>query len=231
MQHIAMIMSGNRRWARENKLSAAFLGYDKGIEAVRNAISFCLNNSIKHLSLYAFSLENFKRPEEEKKYLFKLLALWFKRELASVVKEKICIRFVGDRSFFPEEVREVIEKIESRTKNYSRLCVNFLFCYGAQQEIINAAKVLASKVKSGEISEDQIDATTFKKSLWLGDIPEPDLIIRTGSKGEIRLSNFMLFQAAYSELLFLDCYWPEITEERLNQCMKSFKNTQRNFGG
>jgi len=231
MQHLALIMSGNRRWARENKLKAAFLGYDKGVESIKSSISFCLKHNIKYLSLYTFSLENFKRPVEEKEYLFKLLAIMFRKELKSLIKEKINVRFVGDRSKFPLEVRESVEKTEERTKDYDRLYLNLLFCYGGQQEIISAVKKIANKVKNNEISLESININIFKQNTWLGDVPEPDLIIRTGSKGQLRLSNFLSFQAAYSEFMFLDEYWPEMSEKLLEGCMQSFEGVKRNFGG
>ena len=230
MQHLALIMSGNRRWARENKLKAAFLGYDKGVESIKSSISFCLNNNIKYLSLYTFSFENFRRPEEEKDYLFKLLAIMFKKELKSLIKEKINVRFVGDRSKFPIGIRDVVEKTEERTKDYDRLYLNLLFCYGGQQEIVSAAKKIASKVKNNEISLESIDTNTFRQNTWFSDIPEPDLIIRTGSKGELRLSNFLSFQSAYSEFMFLDEYWPEMNQKLLERCINNFKGVKRNFG-
>jgi undecaprenyl diphosphate synthase len=230
MQHLAMIMGGNRRWARENKLKAAFLGYDTGAKSIRRAVSFCLKKNIKHLSLYTFSLENFRRPEEEKKYLFTLLGTLFKNEIENLIKDKIRVRFLGDRSYFPEAVSSVINETEERTKDFDRLSLNFLFCYGGRQEIAHSARQIAQKVQSGEMAIDEINEETVGNELWTAGIPDPDLIVRTGSKNEIRLSNFLLYQAAYSELLFLDCYWPEINEEKLQYCFDSFNKSVRKFG-
>jgi undecaprenyl diphosphate synthase len=230
MQHLAMIMGGNRRWARENKLKAAFLGYDTGVKSIRRTVSFCLKNNIKYLSLYTFSLENFRRPEEEKKYLFSLLGTLFKREIDNLVKDEIRVRFLGDRSFFPKDVLPVIEETEKRTEKFSRLNLNFLFCYGGRQEMAHAAKSIGQKVKAGELAVDDINDDTVKNELWTAGMPDPDLIVRTGSRQEIRLSNFLLYQAAYSELLFLDCYWPEINNDKLQYCMDTFNKSVRKFG-
>ena len=228
MQHLAMVMDGNRRWAREKKLEAVTQGHRRGVDAAKTAIEFCLKKGIKYLSLYTFSLENFRRNELEKKYIFGLLKNLLKKHVPDFIKQGVQIRFIGDRSLFPESTRETIESIESETKNLSNLQVNLLFCYGATQELVSAAKLVAKQVEDGKLSSDEIDETIFRKSLWLGDIPDPDMIVRTGKVS--RLSNFLLFQGAYSEWVFLDCYWPEIDEEKLEQCVERFGQAQRNFG-
>lgn len=223
-----MIMDGNRRWAREKKLKAVTLGHKKGLDAVRAAIRFCRKKNIKHLSLYTFSLENFKRSSIEKNYIFKLLTQRVTADLPDLLKEGIRVRFVGDRSLFPQETRDAIEVVEEKTKHLDRLQVHFLFCYGSQQEVLAATKQVAQKVKDGVLSVDQIDDATFRNEMWMGAVPDPDVLIRTG--GVTRISNFLLYQLAYSELLFLDYYWPEVTEERLEACLEKFETIQRNFG-
>lgn len=228
MQHLAMIMDGNRRWARENKLKSVSLGHKKGAEAIKVAVNFCLKKSIKHLSLYTFSIENFRRSIEEKTYLFGLLVDGLKDNLPSFIKEGIRVRFVGNRELFPKSVMGSIEEVESTTKDFNNLTLNFLFCYGSQQEMAHAAKNIAKKVRDGVLDVDSIDESLIKKESWLGDIPDPDLFVRTG--GVLRISNFMLFQMAYSEMIFLDCYWPEITEEKLQECFDKFNSVKRNFG-
>lgn len=228
MQHLAMIMDGNRRWAREKKLQAVTLGHKKGVDAIRSAITFCLKKRVKYLSLYTFSLENFKRNQAEKTYIFDLLADVLRDDLLDLIKHGVRVRFVGERSLFPEKTRMIIEEVEGRTKDLNRLCLNMLFCYGSKQEILSATKRLAQQVKEGSVDADQIDENLLRREMWLGDVPDPDLILRTGKR--TRLSNFLLFQGAYSEWMFLDYHWPEINEERLQECVDRFQGVERNFG-
>jgi undecaprenyl diphosphate synthase len=227
MQHLAIIPDGNRRWAAENKLKSLF-GHKRGLDVVRTAMKICIKRGIKYLSLYTFSLENFKRSEVEKSYLFKLLSDSFKKELPELVKQKIKVKFCGDRSVFPEEVREAIDIVEHETKDLNTLYLNLLFCYGGRQELVQAVKKIATKVQAGYFSADEIDENRIEQELWVSNIPDPDLIIRTGKTP--RLSNFLLYQAAYSEILFLDYFWPEVTEEKLEVCIDKFSKIKRNFG-
>ena len=228
MQHLAIIPDGNRRWAIQNKL-ASFLGHQRGVDVVRTAITFCIKNSIKYLSFYTFSLENFRRSETEKNYLFNnLLRDCFIKELPELIKNGVRVRFLGEQSLFPEDLRETIHHIETETKHLDVLHMNLLFCYGATLEITQAVKKIAQQVRDGLLSVESIDESTVRNALWTGDIPDPDLIVRTG--GVVRLSNFLLFQAAYSEFAFLDCYWPDVTEEKLGHCVDQFNKTKRNFG-
>ena len=227
MQHLAIIPDGNRRWAKKHKLRS-FFGHKKGLDASKSAISFCIKNKIKYLSFYAFSIENFNRPEEEKDYLFDLLMEQAVSSLPDFIKQGIKIRFLGDRDFFPKRVINSILKMEKETSHLEKLNLNFLFCYGAKKEIVYAVKNLARKVKDGILNIDEIDEDKVSNSLWTVGIPDPDLIIRTSNRA--RLSNFLLYQAAYSEFMFLDCFWPEITEKHFEKCLQDFKNIQRNFG-
>lgn len=227
MQHLAIIPDGNRRWAMQNKLESLF-GHRQGMETVKSAIKVCIKNSVQYLSFYTFSLENFRRSDSEKNYLFSLLADGLLKELPDLIKNGVRIRFIGDRKVFPERVRNAIVDIELQTQSLNTLNLNLLFCYGAKTEITHAVKALAQQVKDGILSIDDIDEHKVHGALWTSGMPDPDLIIRTG--GVVRLSNFLLFQAAYSEFSFLDCYWPDVTEERLTECVQNFKNTKRNFG-
>jgi len=227
MQHLAIIPDGNRRWARKD-LKATFWGHKQGTQTVKTAIQFCLKNNIKHLSFYTFSLENFNRPEAEKNYLFELLANDFEEHLAKLKEQQVCVKFVGQNSSFPERLQPVIKVIERETREFNKLFLNLLFCYGAKQEIVDAAKRIAEKVKAGILNSSDIDEKVIHQHLWSSNVPDPDLIIRTG--GLNRLSNFLLYQAAYSEFLFLDIFWPEITEKHLEDCLNKFNSTQRNFG-
>lgn len=227
MQHLAIIPDGNRRWAKQNKLKS-IMGHKKGLDAVKAAIEFCIKNGVKYLSIYTFSLENFRRSEEEKSYLFKLLVDNFGSQVNDFIKNQIKVKFLGDRSFFPEHIMPTINNVEDSTKDFDKLNLNLLFCYGGKAELVNAAKELAKKVKAGVLDIDQIDEDAISKHLWTYDVPDPDLVIRTS--GLSRLSNFLLYQAAYSELMFLDCYWPEITCKHLEQCLDKFNKIKRNYG-
>jgi len=227
MQHLAIIPDGNRRWAAKNKLASLF-GHRQGMESVRSTIKVCIKNSIKYLSIYTFSLENFRRSEAEKKYLFNLLKDGFSREVPSLIENDVKVKFIGDINLFPEDIQDVVAEIQEKTQHCKTLQLNLLFCYGGQQEIAYAAKQLARKVQNGELDADEITEDLLKEHLWTVGIPDPDLIIRTSNV--IRLSNFLLFQAAYSEFLFLDCYWPEVTEELLQKALQRFLNVKRNFG-
>jgi len=224
LHHLAIIMDGNRRWARERNLKP-WLGHKQGIEAVKIAVQFCIKKNIPYLSLYAFSLENFKRSAQELEYLFDILA----QELAGSIldeclKHNIKMVVVGDRTQFPAQLRETLNKIEKLTENNTHLYLNILFCYGGRQEINAAVK----KIISENIPAETITDETLTHHMWNSSIPDPDLIIRTGNTH--RLSNFMLYQAAYSELYFMDCYWPDVTEKHLQQAVDSFTHSQRRFG-
>ncbi len=228
IKHLAVVMDGNRRWARKNKMDA-LLGHSKGgVDAAKKTIQFCLDRGIEYLSLYTFSLENLKRSEIEKNFLFDLLIQKGREGLSEFLEQGVKIRFIGDWSVFPQKVKESCLSLEEKTKNAGRLQLNILFCYGARQEIVAAVKTLYQKIKTGLLSEQDVSEKELERCLWMHETPEPDLIIRTG--GVKRLSNFLLYQAAYSEFCFLDCLWPEITEEHLEQALAGFKVTKRNFG-
>lgn len=229
MQHLGIIPDGNRRWAKSNKLKS-FFGHKKGLDAFKIAIKFCLKKSIKYLSIYTFSLENFNRPEVEKNYLFKLLVDESLKLLKELNKYGVRIRFIGDKSFFPKIVISSVEKMEQETKDNDKLNLNLLFCYTGQKEIISATKNIAKRVKEGLLDISQINEKSFKSSLWTGDIPSPDLIIRTSKGRRARLSGFLTYLSAYSEFMFLDLLWPEITENHLESCFDDFHGVQRNFG-
>lgn len=227
MKHLACIMDGNRRWARKNSL-ATLLGHKHGAQVIQHVLDFCLEHHIPYLSLYTFSIENFNRSTEECSYLFDLLAKEVTKNLGTFLEYGIRVRFIGDRSAFPISVKPAIEHVEEKTKHLNTLQLNFLFCYGARQEIIDGIKTVVKKVRQGLLSEDDISENSFMHHVWTAGIPEPDLIIRTG--GAVRLSNFLLYQAAYSELYFLDCFWPDITKEHLLKALDYFKECKRNFG-
>ena len=228
IQHLAAIMDGNRRWAKQNGLSYS-LGYsDGGFGAAKRAAEFCLSKGIKYLSLYAFSLENFKRPQEEQDFLFSSMEKDGEKNIPFFQDAGIKVRFIGDRRLFPKNIVALAEKLEEETKQGEKLQVNVLFCYGARQELMCGIKELVHKVTSGVLKETDISEDSLEQCLWTQGIPHPELIIRTG--GAQRLSNFLLYQAAYSEFYFLDCFWPDITEMHLQMALDSFYGVKRNFG-
>jgi undecaprenyl diphosphate synthase len=227
MQHLACIMDGNRRFAK--KLGwKPWLGHKKGVESVKIAIDFCLKNSIPHLSLYTLSIENLKRSREETDFLFSLLAEQIVEYTDELVEKGIRVCFVGDRTMFPKQTAQACLAAEQATVHGDKLRINFLFCYGGQQEVVAAAQKVAQSVQSGKMVPTDITIQTFGQTLWLSDVPAPDLVFRTG--GVKRLSNFLLFQAAYAEFYFSDILWPEVTHDDLQQALETFNRQTRNFG-
>ncbi len=230
MQHLAMIMDGNRRWAKKQGFSTVYQRKEV-IQSVRTAARFCIKKGIRYLSLYMTSLENAQqRSRAVLNAIFDVTVKTCKNEVDELIKQGIRIRFVGERSVYPEHVKAAIDEIETSTASQTKLTMSLLFFYGAQQEIVSAAKRVAIKVQNGEISPDQIDEQTLEASMWMGAVPRPDLIIRTGAQNRVRLSNFLLFQAAYSELQFIDPYWPELSEDTLEQCLTNYHSAVRNVG-
>lgn len=226
--HLACIMDGNRRWALQQGLLSLF-GHRKGFDAVKRVIDFCLEKQIAYLSLYAFSLENLQqRSPEEQHYLFEVLAQEALQDLEMFKCKNVRIRFIGDRALFPASVRPVCEKAEQETAGGTALQVNFLLCYGGRQEIADAAKRIAIQVAQDDLQPADVTKDLFEKFLWTSGIPSPDLMIRTG--GDIRLSNFLLFQCAYSELYFLDILWPDISSMQLESALTYYDKCRKNFG-
>lgn len=220
ISHLALIMDGNRRWAKQQGLFS-WQGHRQGAKTVEMAIEYCLNKGISYLSLYAFSLENLQREEIEKSYLFNLIIESNTRS-SEFIKNGVKVRFVGDLSLLPEDVQRSCHRLMQETAEGQKLVCNFLVCYGGQQEIIHATQKI---IDSGL---GKIDKDIFKSHLWLGSIPDPEIIIRTG--GVKRLSNFLLFQAAYSEIRFLDCFWPALTLDMLDTTVQDCLASKKNFG-
>lgn len=228
LKHLACIMDGNRRWAHDHKFET-FFGHKKGLQAVQHVVDFCLKKQISYLSLYAFSIENLEqRSSKEQSYLFEVLAQEALQDIDTFKNKNVRVRFVGDRTLFPVNMQSVCEQAESATSTGDALQVNFLLCYGGQQEIVDAAKRLAVEINTGTISTKDVTPVLFEKFLWTGGMPSPELIIRTG--GQQRLSNFLLFQCAYSELYFLDCLWPDISSVELESALTYFDKCRKNFG-
>jgi len=227
LTHLACIMDGNRRWAKKRGLKP-WEGHKAGVEAARTIIEFCIEKKIKYLTLYTFSSENFNRTPEELRYIFDLVLKKAQEGTHEFKKNDVRVRFIGDRSLFPPQLVPLIDQFEKETAHCQTLQVSFLFCYGARQEIAAAARMLAHDVKVGKVKEEDITDDLFDSYLWNKDFPDPDLIIRTGYAS--RLSNFLLYQAAYSELYMMDCYWPEVTKEHFQKAYDEFTHSERRFG-
>lgn len=229
IQHLSIIMDGNRRWAQKRGLEK-WQGHKAGMERIKLAIEFARERNIPHLSLWTFSLHNFARSSEELNYLFNVLAQEFaKQEAQSLIDAGIRVRFIGDRTKFPETVISLINDIEEKSKKCTALNLYLLFCYSGREEIIDACQRIAHQIEEGNLSSHEISETLFRNYLWTTGIPDPDLIIRTGD-GNTRLSNFMQYQCAFSELYFTDCYWPDITKKELEKAVNFFAQCKRNFG-
>jgi len=225
MQHLACIMDGNRRYAK--KRGSSLVGKE-GIDVAYQVVEWCIKKNIPYVSLFAFSLENFKRSPIEMKPMFALMVHEMSRRADEMVRNNIKIRFIGDRTQFPAHVSSACEKLECATRNCSRIMVQIFFCYGARQEIVNACQQIVNAVVDGTLTKNSITPEFFEQYLWTTGVPDPDLIIRTGFVK--RLSNFMLYQAAYAELYFPDMLWPEVTDDTLEQALTYYKSCKRNFG-
>jgi len=229
--HIAIIMDGNRRWAAERGLEP-WLGHKIGADKVEEVIKWCLNLGIRVITLFVLSTENFNRSRKELEELFNLLKEKALKYLNNdlVHKHRIRIKIIGKRKLLPENVREALEKLEDATKNYDGLFVNLAIAYGGRAEITDAARNLARDVVSGKIKLEEINEETIGRYLYTADLPfqEPDVIIRTS--GEERISNFLLWQSAYSELVFLDVYWPEFRKIDLMRAIRIYQSRARRFG-
>ncbi len=218
--HVAIIMDGNGRWA-ENRGESRFNGHKEGAKRVNELVSCAFNKGIKTLTLYAFSTENWARPKEEVATIFTVLENYFNNFAVNVANGKIRLRLLGERVSLPKNLVSAIEKCENETKAFTEFNLNIAINYGGRQEIICAVKNL---VERGE----EITEENFAKCLYTNGLTDPDLIIRTG--GEYRLSNFMLFQGAYSELYFTDVLWPDFDENELEKAIQSFSGRTRRFG-
>jgi len=226
-RHIAIIMDGNGRWARlKNKPRAH--GHREGINSVREIVQVCGEIGISHLTLYTFSSENWSRPKSEVSAIMKLLLSTIKKEINNLHKNNVKLSTIGNINDLPNDTRKNIMDGIAKTQNNSGLNLILALSYGSRQELIRAFKRIGKKIQSSEIVLDDINENLIGKELYSKDIPDPDLLIRTG--GEFRLSNFLLWQAAYSELLITDTHWPDFREEALLNGIYEYQNRQRRFG-
>jgi undecaprenyl diphosphate synthase len=227
-RHVAIIMDGNGRWAAKRGLPRA-AGHRAGAEAVRKTLKAAAEAGVEFLTLYAFSSENWRRPEEEISDLKGLLAYYVERELEELDREGVRLKLIGDPSPFGRHLVERLERAVERTAANARLTLVVALNYGARSEIVGAARKLAADVASGDRAADSIDEQAVSEALDTAGLPDPDLLIRTS--GEVRLSNFLLWQAAYAELLFVDTLWPDFDEAAFNRALADFAGRQRRFGG
>ena len=226
-KHVAIIMDGNGRWAKSQNKERTF-GHKNAIKAVREAINACNEAGIPYLTLYTFSTENWNRPAEEVDTLMDLLSSTLLQEAEEIFSRGIRIRAIGDLEALPEHVRNQLYNIMELTKNNTKGNLTLALSYGSQKEILNAVKELCKKVKNGDINENDIDEHLFEQHLYTKELPPVDLLIRTS--GEVRVSNFMLWQIAYAEMQFIDVLWPDFTEETFFQCILDYQTKERRFG-
>lgn len=226
--HVAIIMDGNGRWAKQRGLPR-LAGHKAGVEALRQTVRTADELGIEWLTVYAFSSENWSRPQAEVSDLMGLLKIFIRRDLAELHRSGVRVRIIGERAGLQADIRKLLEEAETLTAANTALNLVIAFNYGGRDEIVRAARLLARAVADGRIDVDAITAERFAENLDTAGIPDPDLVIRTS--GELRLSNFLLWQAAYSELIFLPCYWPDFNRDQFADAVRLFGNRDRRFGG
>lgn len=226
-RHIAMIMDGNGRWARERGKSRV-VGHHEGVESVRDVTESCAQLGVEYLTLYTFSTENWNRPLKEVRALMRLLVHTIRRETETLKKNRIRLRAVGDLSKLPAEARRELQDAMEVTRENDRMTLIMAISYSGRLEIVQAARSLARRVREGELEVDAIDETVFSSMLMMAGIPDPDLLIRTG--GEFRISNFLLWELAYTEIYITSCYWPSFRRKALYEAIRDYQNRERRFG-
>jgi undecaprenyl diphosphate synthase len=227
-RHVAIIMDGNGRWARARGLPRV-AGHRQGAEAVRRAVVACIELGIDYLTIYAFSSENWKRPEREIDDLMGLLGLYLRNEVAELAERGVRVRFIGDRGRLSPDIRRLIDAAEASTRANRALTLTVALNYGGRHEIVRAARRLAEDAAAGRLDPSTVTEAAFAARLDTHDIPDPDLVIRTS--GEQRLSNFLLWQAAYAELVFLPTLWPDFRKADLEDAVSEFCRRERRYGG
>lgn len=227
-RHIGVIMDGNGRWAKERGLSRSE-GHRAGVEAVRRIVALAIEYGVDCLTLFSFSAENWRRPPEEVRFIFGLLRRFVTSDLERLHASNVRIRIIGEREGLDRGLRTVIDDVEARTRDNTGLDLIIAFNYGAKVEIVNATRAIALKVAAGELQPDEIDEATIAQHLDTSGLPDPDLILRTS--GEMRLSNFLLWQSAYAELIFVPENWPDFDESVFVRALRTYTERDRRFGG
>lgn len=230
-EHIAVILDGNRRWASEKDLDSWY-GHKEGAEKVESLLEWCLKLNVKSITLYAFSTENFRRPRKEVEEIMRIASEKLQKILTDerIHKNKVRVKVIGRTNLLPGNLQKIIADVEKATQNYDKHFLNIAFAYGGRAEIVDAAKKIAEKVQKKELAPEEVDEELFEQHLYTSHLPkqDPDLIIRTS--GEERLSGFLLWQSAYSELCFLDVYWPDFRLIDLLRAVRTFQKRKRRFG-
>jgi len=227
LQHVAIIMDGNRRWAKAKNLPSP-VGHKKGVDSLKTAVQSCHKFGIKYLTVYAFSTENWNRAPEEVDFLMDLFVKTIKNEFNELDENNVVLNFIGDLSRLSTKLQKVLQDSVERTKDNTGVNLQIAINYGARNEVLQAVKDISNKVLKGELSIDAIDESTFSNSLYTANIPDPDLLIRTG--GEMRVSNYLLWQIAYSEILITPQFWPEFDENSMSDAVLEFNRRQRRYG-
>ncbi|MFQ6791747.1 MAG: isoprenyl transferase [Thomasclavelia sp.] len=227
-KHIAFIMDGNGRWAKKRKMPRTY-GHHEGTKTIRDIALSCNELGVKAMTVYAFSTENFARPDQEVQYIFKLPKDFFESYMKELMENNVRITTIGHLDMAPVETQEIINRAIDKTRNNTGLILCFAFIYGGRDEIVWATKKIAQKVQDGKIEVNQIDETIFSNELMTKELPEVDLMVRTS--GEQRLSNFLLWQLAYAEFVFTDVFWPDFNDQELKKAIWLYQNRDRRFGG
>ncbi len=226
-RHVAIIMDGNGRWATRRGLSR-LIGHKRGVETVRRIVEASPDLGVEHLTLFAFSTENWKRSEEEVGGLMHLFRLYIRREAAELDRQGVRVRFIGDRAALDPELRKLMDGLEAQTEGNDRLNLTVALNYGGRAEIANAARRIAEAAARGEVAPEEIDEDSFAAYLYTDGLPDPDLVIRTS--GEMRVSNFLTWQSAYAEYVFVDECWPDFTPQIYAETLGAFGARERRFG-
>ena len=225
--HLAIIMDGNGRWAKQKGL-VRVIGHENGTKSVRETVEACAEIGIKHLTLYAFSTENWNRPKLEVQTLMKLLVKSLKKEIKTLQDNGIKLTAIGCLNDLPKKAQDELNFVQEKTKNNEHMTLTLALSYGSREEIVNVVKELSFKVKNNIISPENIDESIINKHLYTQNLPDVDLLIRTS--GEQRISNFLLWQIAYAELYFTDVLWPDFNKQHLIEAIKDYQNRERRFG-
>ena len=225
--HVGIIMDGNGRWAK-GRGRPRIDGHRRGMEAVRKVVKGSIAMGVEYLTLYGFSIENWKRPAAEIRSLMGLLRLYLRQEIKDLDQQGVQVLFIGHRTLLPDDIVSLIEEAEERTKGNTNLNLVVALSYGARQEITAAAQSVARQVEAGELDVSDIDETVFIKHLETAGMPDPDLVIRTS--GEQRISNFLLWQVAYAEFIFVDTLWPDFSDDDLREAINEYHRRERRYG-
>jgi undecaprenyl diphosphate synthase len=225
--HVGIIMDGNGRWAK-GRGRPRIDGHRRGMEAVRKVVKGSIAMGVEYLTLYGFSIENWKRPAAEIRSLMGLLRLYLRQEIKDLDQQGVQVLFIGHRTLLPDDIVSLIEEAEEQTKGNTNLNLVVALSYGARQEITAAAQSVARQVEAGELDVSDIDETVFMKHLETAGMPDPDLVIRTS--GEQRISNFLLWQVAYAEFIFVDTLWPDFSEDDLREAINEYHRRERRYG-